>query len=358
MKILIVSNHFWPANFRINDLAIGMVERGHDVTVMAGIPDYPQGKFQKGFGFFRRRREVYQGVKVHRIPLIPRGGGQKWRLAINYLSSAFCFCLYAPLIGRKDFDAVFVFDTSPVTIALPAVVIKWLYKVPIVMWVLDLWPESISATGAITNKTILGGVRKLVRFIYRQCDRILISSQGFEDKVHQVGGYDGDVIYFPNWVEPSIAAANTTAAVELPELPSGFRIVFTGNLGVAQDFEKILTAAEQLKDYTDIHWLIVGDGRQLEWVRSEVQRRGLREQFHLLGRYPLDTMPYFFESADALLLSLKRDPIFSLTAPGKLQSYLSSGRPILATLDGEGADIVDRANAGTTCPAQDAAALV
>ncbi len=358
MKILIVSNHFWPANFRINDLAVGMVERGHEVTVMAGIPDYPQGKFFAGYGLFRRRRETYQGVKVHRLPLIPRGGGKKWRLALTYLSSAFFFCLYAPFIGRKSYDVVFVFDTSPVTVALPAIVVKWFYKVPVVMWILDLWPESISATGAITNERFLGGVRRMVRFIYKRCDRLLISSRGFEGSIQEVGGYEGPVAYFPNWVESSLRDSATIGNQPRPPLPQGFRIVFTGNLGVAQDFPKILDAAERLQEYPDIHWVIVGDGRELESVRAEVERRNLTHQFHLLGRFPLEAMPYFFEQADALLLPLKKDPLFALTAPGKLQSYLSSGTPILASLDGEGADIVARANAGITCPASDVDALV
>ena len=352
MHILIVTNHFWPENFRINDLALGMLERGHQVSVLTGIPNYPEGKFFPGYGFFRKRSEEYRGIQIHRVPLIPRGNGSSFRLMLNYVSSAIAFCFLAPFLCRKKFDVVFVFETSPATIGLPAVLLKWIYKKPIVFWVLDLWPDSISATGALKNNFVLWLVKKMVRQIYRSCDEILISSKGFEGSIRAVGGFSGEIKYFPNWVEPEMESDNPSATIGM-ELPKGFRVLFTGNIGVAQDFPTILEAAERLKWIDDLHWIIVGNGRKTEWVKSEVTRRGLNSQFHLVGRHPVEMMPHFFSQADVLLLPLRKEPIFELTAPGKLQSYMSSGVPILAALDGEGASIVNEARCGIASRAGD-----
>lgn len=353
MRILIVTNHFWPENFRITDLALGLKERGHEVSVLTGVPDYPQGKFYDGYGIFKRRLDEYQGVKISRFPLIPRGEGKPLNLALNYLSSALFSCLCAPFYCKGRFDVIFVFDTSPVTIGLSAILLKKLKSIPMVFWILDLWPESLSATGAVRSPTILHLVRKLVRYIYRQCDLILVSSGGFTQSIHETGGYERDIVYFPNWVEPEyFSPAESSLPFDVSKMPDGFRIMFAGNIGAAQDFETVLTAAEILSSYQDIHWVIFGDGRLAEWVRNEVQKRKLGSCFHLLGRYPAEMMPCFFTFADAMLMPLKRDPIFALTVPGKLQSYMACGKPVIAALDGEGARLVRDADAGVVCPAE------
>jgi glycosyltransferase involved in cell wall biosynthesis len=358
LRILIVTNHFWPENFRINDLAIGLKERGHDISVLTGVPDYPDGKFYKGYGVFRRRFEEYRGIRVARFPLIPRGRGRGWELALNYLTSAFFSCLLAPFYCRGKYDVIFVFDTSPVTIALPAILLKRIKSIPMILWILDLWPESLSATGAVQSPRLLKSVRTMVRFIQGQCDQILTSSRGFAQSVLTTGGYEREIVYFPNWVESEyLQPAGKLAPGDIPKIPAGFRIMFAGNIGVAQDFETILSAAEILSTYLDIHWVIVGDGRMADWVRGEVLKRHLSEQFHLLGRFPAETMPQFFEQADALLLTLKREPIFALTVPGKLQSYMACGKSIIAGLDGEGAMLVKEADAGVVCSAESPAAL-
>jgi glycosyltransferase involved in cell wall biosynthesis len=356
MRILIVTNHFWPENFRITDLAVDMQKRGHEVSVLTGVPDYPEGRFYEGYGVFKRRFEFYRGVKVFRFPLIPRGKGRAWELALNYFSSAFFSCMLAPFYCRDKYDVIFVFDTSPITIGLPAIILKKLKSIPLIFWVLDLWPESLSATGAVQSSKVLGMVRQLVRFIHGQCDRILISSRGFVQSIDETGGYDHDLTYFPNWVEPEYlidkAEGTFEALPTLPALPDGFRVMFAGNIGVAQDFDTILTAAELLASYPDIHWVILGDGRMAEWVKEQIRQRNLGGQFHMLGRYPARTMPHFFAQADALLMTLRREPIFALTVPGKLQSYMACGKPIIAGLDGEGGKLVEESGAGLACPAE------
>ncbi|AJE03044.1 glycosyltransferase family 4 protein [Geobacter pickeringii] len=358
MRILVVTQYFWPENFRINDLVSGLLERGNSVTVLTGIPNYPEGSFFHGYGFFRKTSQEYHGAKVVRVPLIPRGNGSGVKLALNYLSFVLSVCFLAPFRCREQYDLIFIFEPSPVTVALPALFLKFLHKIPIMFWVQDLWPESLSATGAVTSRRILDVVAGVVRFIYRNCDKILITSRSFRQSIERHDGAPENIIYFPQSAEDifhPIVETQTLAACN--SIPPGFWIMFAGNIGTAQDFQTLIATAEKLKEHRDIHWVIVGDGRMREWAESEVKTRGLNDNFHFLGRHPLETMPAFYSHADALLVTLKKEPIFALTIPAKIQSYLACGRPVIAALDGEGARIVEEAGAGITCPAESADAL-
>ena len=353
MKVLIVSQYFWPENFRINDLARGLVERGHEVTVLTGIPNYPEGKIFQGYGIFNRQ-ENFQGVKVIRVPLIPRGNGKSLLLIANYISFALTASILGPLLLRRcKFDLIFVCQLSPITVGFPALLLKKIKRIPILFWILDLWPESLSATGAIHSPGILKKVDKLVRFIYRGCDKIVVSSRGFIASV--AGKLDSPkcIGYFPNWQEPEYCDVSTMSEC----LPKGFRVVFAGNVGAAQDFETIMSAAEKLKVYRDIQWVVLGDGRRLDWVKEQVELRDLSASFHLKGRYPSEAMPAFFAQADVMLVTLKRDPAFALTVPGKIQSYMACGRPIVAALDGEGSRLIAESGSGLSVPAEDSDAL-
>jgi len=358
MNLLIITNHFWPENFRINDLALGLIKRGHRVTVLSGVPDYPEGRFFPGYGIFKRRQEDYQGIKIRRVPLVPRGRGGKLRLALNYLSFALCGCLLAPIYCPGSFDLILVFETSPVTVGLPALVLKRLRNIPIMFWVQDLWPESLSATGAVSSSLLLGLVGLVVHLIYRSSDLILAQSRAFFPSIEKYGGSGEKIVYFPNSAEDFYRPVKVEArAPERALLSRGFNLMFAGNIGAAQDFETILSAAELLKDRRDLHWVILGDGRRRVWVEDQVQARGLSGTVHLLGRYPPEAMPRFFALADALLVTLKKEPIFALTIPSKVQSYLASGKPVIASLDGEGARVVQEAGAGLTGSAGDPEAL-
>lgn len=356
MRLLIVSQYFWPENFRINDLVADMVGRGHDVTVLTGQPNYPSGRFFPGYGWWKPQTERYQGARVVRVPLVPRGSARRARLALNYLSFAAFGALGAWLRLRGKFDAIFVFEVSPITVGIPAIVASRRFRAPILFWVLDLWPESLSAVGGVQSPSLLRAVDRLVRWIYRNCARVLVQSRGFIPEIARHGVPDAKILYFPSWGEALFQPLPQADSALLPPLPEGFKVLFAGNIGEAQDLPAVLRAAECLRDRTEIHWLIVGDGRMAAWAKEEVQRRDL-SQVHFLGRHPLESMPHFYAAADALLLPLKREPIFALTIPGKLQSYLACARPILAMLDGEGARIVQESNAGLTCRAGDADGL-
>lgn len=357
MEILIVTQYFWPETFRINDLATGLVERGNQVTVLTGIPNYPDGRIFKGYGLFKNLWQDYNGAKVIRVPLVPRGKGGGGRLVLNYLSFALCASIFAPFICRDKYDVIFVYEPSPITVGLPALVLKKLKSTPIFFWVQDLWPESLSATGAISNEKSLKLVGRLVRFIYAGCDRILVQSPAFAPLIEKQGVPPEKIKYFPNSVEETYKPVVLQTKDLEYVLPKGFRIVFAGNIGMAQDFETILSAAEKLAEYQDIKWIVLGDGRKAEWVREQVALRGLTDNMHLLGRYPLEAMNGFFAQADAMLVTLKKDPIFSTTIPSKIQSYMASGKPIIAGLDGEGARLVVDSGAGLASPAEDSNAL-
>lgn len=358
MNILIVTNHFWPENFIINILARGLHNRGHSVTVLSGIPNYPHGRFYLGYGINKRRVDDYQGIKVLHVPLIPRGNGNNFRLAINYLSFAVCGSLLAPFYCHGRFDVIFVYETSPITVGLPALMLKKLKNLPIIFWVQDLWPETLSATGAVKSQSILNLVGQLVRFIYRGCDIILAQSKAFLPSIAKFVDQNKKILYFPNTTEDFYQPVLLEA--DVPErllMPAGFRLMFAGNIGAAQDFGTILAALAKLKDYPDIHLIVLGDGRMRSWVENEVRAQGLSGKVHLLGRYPPETMPRYFSMADVLLVTLRPEPIFALTIPSKVQPYLACGRPIVAALDGEGARVIEEAGAGLTCPAGDPEAL-
>jgi len=351
MHILIISQYFWPENFRINDLALSLKKKGHNVSVLTGKPNYPEGKFYKGYGYFKKTREDYKGVKVIRVPVIPRGKGGDLRLIINYFSYVLSAGVLGNFFCKDKYDVIFVYEPSPITVGIPAILMKKFKNTPIMFWVQDLWPETLPAVGVIRSKILLKIVGLLVGFIYSNCDRILIQSKSFRSSIKKYTSKSENILYFPNSAEDLYKPLDCKSdCFENKLLPRGFKLMFAGNIGTAQGFETILSAADILKDHKDIHWVILGDGRMKTFIEQEVKKRGMEDTFHILGRYPIETMPQFFSCADALLVSLKNDPIFSLTIPAKLQSYLACGRPIIAALDGAGADVINESKAGIVCP--------
>lgn len=354
-KILICTNHFYPESFRCNDVAFEMVKKGFDVTVLTAIPDYPKGKYFEGYGIFRRRYEIVEGVKVYRSLIIPRGNGGGFRIMLNYLSYSVSSIFLSIWLGVfKRYDSILVHETSPVMIGVPAIIVKWFTKAKLLFWVLDLWPESLQAAGGINNKVILVFFEKLTKWIYKKSDKILISSKGFEKSITSKGDFENKIVYFPNWPDKVLRKSEE---YQLPPLPEGFIIMFAGNMGEAQDFEHIMDAVYRLKENKEIHFVLVGDGRKRQWVEKYREEHGLGETLHWVGRHPIETMPKFFEKADVMLMTLKDVSIFSLTAPAKLQAYMSAGKPILAMMNGEGPRIIAEANCGYSVAASDSEGL-
>jgi glycosyltransferase involved in cell wall biosynthesis len=353
MKILIVTQYFWPENFRINDLATALVERGHDVSVLTGVPNYPDGRIFPGYKLWGNRNERYNGIKITRVPLAPRGDGGGVRLFLNYISFVIFASILGPIICKGRFDRILVYEPSPVTVCLPAIVLKRIKRAPILFWVQDLWPETLSATGAVKSNTILKLVGLLVHFIYRQSNLILVQSRAFIKPIRKFGIPLRRIAYFPNSAENFYEPIDPeTCQSYSDKMRDGFRVMFAGNIGAAQNFETILDAVAMLKEHKDIQWIILGDGRMRAWVESQIRNRRLEGSIQLFGRFPAEEMPHFFCHADALLVTLKKDPIFALTIPAKVQSYLACAKPIIASIDGEGAAIIKEAGAGLVSPSE------
>jgi len=356
MKILLVTQYFFPENFKSNDIAFELSKKGHEVTVLTGLPNYPEGKIHPDYGFFKKRTEIINGVKVIRTLLIPRGKGGGIRLFLNYFSWAFFASLRAlTLAFQKKFDVILVHEPSPITQGFPAIVVKKIQRIPLYFWVLDLWPESLTSAGGINNKIVLSFFTKIVQYIYNNSDKILISSKGFKESVLTKGNYEEKLVYFPNWAEDSILKGNSD--YNIPELPKGFKILFAGNIGVAQDVDSIIKTSLILKEKLDIHFVFVGDGRSKKQLEDFVRENDLSKTVHFLGRFPIEAMKTFFDQSDILLVSLKDELIFNLTVPAKLQAYMCTKKTILGMLNGEGASIIKEANCGFSVNAGDSEAL-
>lgn len=359
MRILVWSQYFWPEIFRINELTASLVRFGQSVTVLTGKPNYPEGRFFDGYRGSGFKRETFNGAKVVRIPMLPRGDGSSFRLLLNYLAFVVSGYLFAPLaLRRQRFDLVFVYAPSPLLQALPALMLALLKRAPLVVWVQDLWPEALSATGHVKNKLVLRFVEVLVRHIYRRADSILIQSEAFRAPVARLAGCADKIRFFPNSADllESETCGSDRAQRLAQEMRERFAIVFAGNIGNAQAMDTIVEAADRLRMRPEIGIYIVGAGSRAEWVEEEIQRRKL-ENMYLPGSFPATDMPAILAAASGLLLTLRNDPVGLYTMPSKLQAYMAAGRPILACVNGEAARVVEEAKAGLTCAAEDAEGL-
>jgi glycosyltransferase involved in cell wall biosynthesis len=356
MRLIVVSQYFWPESFRINELVQTLVGRGVEVNVLTGKPNYPEGNVFPGYRALGSMRETWNGADVYRVPLFPRGFRSGIRLFLNYLS----FVVSASTAGawmlrRVPCDVIFVYAPSPLLKALPALFIGWLKRVPVVVYVQDLWPESIEATGYVRNRVAIRMVELLVRFIYRHADLILVSSRSFVTSVQRFSP-TAQVVYYPNSVDSFFCDPEYGPKHEVPALHSGFTVVFAGNVGVAQAVHVITEAAALLKKHPDIRIVVLGAGSELDWMRAQIAKHQLHNLI-LAGRFPVDAMPNLLAQASILLVTLADREIFAATVPNKIQAYMAVGRPIIAAMNGEGARLVQEANAGLAVPAENAIAL-
>ncbi|EAR23512.1 glycosyltransferase family 4 protein [Nitrococcus mobilis] len=360
MNLLVVSHYFWPEAFIITDLVKRLVKHGHNVTVLTGRPNYPDGELFPGYAEPKLRHEqLPEGIDVFRVPLRPRGVGGASNLILNYLSFVWLGLRYFPrLVKNRDFDSILVFAPSPITQAIPAIFLKYCKRAHLAIWVQDLWPESLAATGFVRNRLILRAVGWMVHGIYACTDTLLVQSRAFIAPTARFARAD-KIIYYPNSIDPPglDAAGDNPLPLDLLELlETHFCVVFAGNIGKAQAVETLVGAAARLKEVSGCKFVLVGSGSMVSWVRERKDTLGL-DNLVLAGRFPMDTMPQIFRRAAALVVTLKDEEIFSFTVPSKLQAYLAAGKPIIAALNGEGARVVREAGAGVSCAAEDAGAL-
>lgn len=367
MKILFVCQYFYPEVFRGNDIAFHWAKEGHDVHVVCGVPNYPDGVFHQGYGWFKRRYETISGVqgvlefkgrvRVTRLPIIPRGSN-RIMLILNYFSYlivAWVYMLFHAMSHK--YDRVFVQQLSPVMMSAPGVLYKRLRHVPLYTWVLDLWPEILTALAGIRNQKILSFFRYFAKNQYNYSDKILISSRSFARNILEYGNYKDKIVYYPQWADGNDSSEWSVESLKLVEsvkIPDGFKLMFAGAVGEAHGFECTMQAALLTKEHKEIKWIIVGDGRRLDWVKQFVKEHELGDTVFTLGRYPAETMPWFFAKADVMLVTLSDDPLFALYAPAKISSYMAAAKPIIAVLNGEGAEVIKDADCGWTLSAGDA----
>lgn len=356
MKVLIVSHNYWPESFRINEVVLSLIEEGCEVTVLTGQPNYPEGKTFPGYRAWSAGTQRHPaGYEIHRVPISPRRTGSALALGANYLSFIFNACLLGPwLLRGQHFDVVFVYAPTPVLHGFVGLLLGFIKHAPVTLWIQDLWPESLEATGFVRNRRVLSIVGHAVSWLYRRSDLVLVQSPAFLDTVRRMAG-STPVEYHPNPGELAFNTPHSDAARALT-LEDGFNVIFAGNFGTVQALDTILDAAHQVLDHPDVRFVLVGSGSRSDWLRAEVERRGLSNVV-LPGRFPPEAMPGILAQASALLVTLVRSRIMSQTLPSKVQAYLAAGRPIIASMDGIGGEVVVAAGAGMASPAEDAEAL-
>ncbi|RHP92680.1 glycosyltransferase WbuB [Firmicutes bacterium AM59-13] len=342
-------------------MCLEWVKRKYKVTVVTGIPNYPMGKTFKGYGITKKRHEVWNGIEIYRIPLIPRGSGSLGMIA-NYLS----FMVSGMLAGKMKnikADLVFSFEVSPMTQVMTGISFAKKLHVPHYLYVQDLWPENVITVTGIRNPLIIKPIDKMVDYIYKNSDEIFATSPSFVEAIcnRKVAVNREKVHYWPQYAEEfykpidKSIAKEAAAAYGIPNDDS-FKIIFTGNVGTAQGIDILPQTAELLKN-ENIKFVIIGDGRYLEKLVSDIKSRQLEKMFIFVARQPAEKIPVLLSACDVAFISFADDELWKMTIPAKLQSYMACGMPIIAVADGETKRIIEEAKCGWVCKMGDSRGL-
>ncbi len=344
--ILVISQYFYPEPFRINDMCCEWVKRGYNVTVLTGIPNYPEGRFYDGYGYKRKRREQWNGVNIIRIPITPRRHNPI-SLFINYFSFVVSGFFWK-IITKIKADFVFTYEVSPMTQALIG---KWYskkHKIPNYLYVQDLWPENVETVTGLHSPVIIKPIRKMVDNIYKSCTDIFATSPSFVTEIGKRVSDKQKVHYWPQYAEDFYRPIPDSTVREIPKSDS-FKVIFTGNIGYAQGLNILPKTADLLKD-ENVQFVIVGDGRYLDEFKKEIEQYGVKQKFILTGRHPAEKIPALLSACDAAFLSFMDTDLFAMTIPAKLQSYMACGMPIVASASGETERIIKEAECGICSP--------
>lgn len=355
--ILIYSQYFYPEQFRINDIATSLEKKGYKVSVVTGIPNYPEGKFFEGFSWNKRRTETWKNIDIYRMPIIPRGK-TGIGLILNYLSFVITSLILQHRLP-KDVDAVFTYEVSPMTQALPAIWLSKKFRVKHTLYVMDLWPENVVAVTGLKNKFFIKLIDYMVDYIYKNTDFILTSSKSFKESIISRGVSKKKIEFWPQYAEDIYNKKDKdNSYVEVPELNT-LSFVFAGNVGFAQGLEILPKAAKKLKDQAlKIKFVIIGDGRAKEKLISLISELDVEDYFLFIERQPAEKIPYYLAKFDIALITLNADKIFSQTIPAKIQSLMACGKPLLVSADGEVQEIIKESEAGLASSAGDIEGLV
>ena len=349
MKILVVCQYYYPENFQITPICEQLVRDGFDVTVLTGLPNYPTGiipdEYKKG-----HRDEVVNGVHIIRCFEIGRRKGAAF-LALNYFS----FLQSASAKIKKldeSFDLVFVYQLSPVLMALPGIQYAKKHKIPLLLYCCDLWPESLKMYVKNESNPLFKRIKRISRKVYASSDRIICQSTSFIQYFKSTHGIPDDKLtYIPAFADESYLSEDYSANDDTVDF------VFLGNLGIAQNLIAVLKAVEIIKDIPGFKVHFVGDGSVLSEMKKFVDDHGLQNIVTFYGRRPVEEMPRFYKLADACLVSLKADNATGLTLPSKVQGYMAAGKPIIGMIDGSARDVIDESKCGICVSAGDVSGL-
>ena len=343
--ILVITQYFYPEEFRINDMCAEWVKRGYEVTVITGYPNYPQGEYYDGYGWFKHQKQIWRGVKIIRLPLMARKQGSV-RLALNYLSFVVSGFIWAHTTKIKA-DYVFTFEVSPMTQALLGVWYSKRRKIPNYLYVQDLWPENVEIVTGIHSPLVLKPIGKMVDYIYKRCDVIFATSPSFVKEIQKRVKKNKDKVkYLPQYAEEFYKPVERKPVPEIPDDDS-FKIIFTGNIGKAQGLDILPKAAKLLKGKENVKFVIVGDGRDKDNFLKQISDNGVQDMFIMIDRQPPKRIPELLAACDAAFISFMPDPLFEKTIPAKLQSYMACGMPIIASANGETKRIIEKAECGS-----------
>jgi colanic acid biosynthesis glycosyl transferase WcaI len=356
MRILIISQNYYPEPVDIwSELSESLQAMGHNITVLTGYPNWPSGNLYQGYRIKLWKKEVINGVVVIRVPLYPYHGQSSLKRALNYLSFMIFSCFFGAWgVDRPDL----IYAIQPPTSCLAAWIFSRLWQIPFIYDLQDMWPETLHATGMMNNNKLLKMVTKYSTWIYDHADAIRVISPGFRANLIKKGVVEKKIYLISNWVDTEFYKPQKPDSVLAQQygLTDHINIIYAGTIGLAQGLEVVIRAAVLLKELTNIQFVFVGDGIDLERLKTLSTSLGLKN-VKFLGRQPLKLMPAFYALSDLLLVHLKDDPLFRITIPHKTMTYLASGKPVLAALEGDAANVVDSAEAGLTCPSDDPVAL-
>lgn len=347
MHILIVSQYFHPESFRINDIATEWVKRGYKVTVLTGVPNYPMGKFFPGYSWTKKRKETWNGIDIVRIPLIARGHSSIG-MVLNYYSFPISGWFWNRFNQVKA-DMVFSFETSPMMQVKIGCGYAKKHKVPHFAYIQDLWPENVETVTGIHNRLIIGPIDRMVDKIYKKLDMIFVTSPSFVNAVvNRKNPVDPKKVkYWPQYAEEFYQPMEKKKVDGIPDDDS-FKIVFTGNIGTAQGLDILPNTAKLLKT-ENVKFVIVGDGRYQAEFEKHIDKCGVRDKFIMIPRVPADQIPRILSVCDAGFISFKKTPLWEMTIPAKLQSYMACGKPIIASASGETKRVIEEAQCGLCC---------
>ena len=347
MNILVISQYYYPEQFRVNDICEELARRGNTVTVLTGLPNYPKGEVYEGYRNGENREQTINGVNIVRCSIKPRKTGVA-NLALNYITYAVNASRMAKKI-RNVFDVVFVYQMSPVTMAFPAITVKKKYGIPIVLYCCDLWPASILDVNIKRDSILYKMVKRMSSYIYNSCDEIIVTSPSFQDYLQKECSVKNVKIdYVPQHAEDTYTE-NSCRAVDNGVID----FMFLGNIGLSQNCDCIIKAASLLDMNLPFKIHFVGAGSKLEDMKKMVDDYGLNEKVIFHGFQKMENLPKFYAMADACLLTLAYDNEVGLTIPAKLQGYMAAEKAVIAAISGDAKEIINESKCGYQVEAGD-----